>query len=108
MGSFFSASTLVGPTLVLTCTLLCRKAAAKKLKAFISTKILMSKNFKRKIEQAAPRILDIEKLVSSSAFNTGTFSVSTKIGGSESIAGLKMLEPMPIKKAAANKQMSAP
>ena len=75
-------------------------AAIKKLSPLIKTKILISKIFKRTIEQAAPKIFEIEKLVSKRALSAGTFSSSTNTGGSERMAGLKTLEPIPTKKEA--------
>ena len=107
-GYFFK--TIIGPTssplcvsdilLFFNLTLVCMMAAIKKLTQLIKTKILISKTFKRIIEHAAPNIFEIEKLVSKRAFKAGTFSSSTKEGGSERIAGLKILEPIPTKKEA--------
>ena len=63
----------------------------------------MSKIFNKKIEHAAPTIVESEKLVSSKALSAGTFSSLTKRGGRDKTAGLNKLEAIPTKKHEVNK-----
>ena len=53
--------------------------------------------------KTAPRIVEIDRLESISAFNPTTLSSSTKCGGSDNKAGLNKLEAAPTKKEDINK-----